>query len=109
MQTPNLGGGSEGTSQERIDQQGEQTSSNEEAFAQREKLHLGSDFHVIGDLKSWKRGWSHDVTSTILPTEFTRVLCLNVGGGPGTLKDPDKLAFIAFALIQQGVHIACLT
>jgi exonuclease III len=34
---------------------------------------------------------------------------LNVGGGSGTLKDPDKLAFIAFALIQQRIHVACLT
>jgi hypothetical protein len=92
-----------------MDQQEELTVSNEEAFDRREKLHLGSDFHVIGDLKNWQRGWSHDVSSTIPSTDFTRVLCLNVGGGPGTLKDPDKLSFIAYALIQQGVHIACLT
>ncbi len=109
VQNPNLGGRPERTSQERMDQQEELTVSNEEAFDRREKLHLGSNFHVIGDLKNWQRGWSHDVSSTIPSTDFTRVLCLNVGGGPGTLKDPDKLSFIAYALIQQGVHIACLT
>jgi len=109
VQNPNLGGRSERTSQERTEQQEELTAISEEAFDKREKLHLGSDFHVIGDLKNWQRGWSHDVSSTIPPTDFTRVLCLNVGGGPGTLKDPDKLAFIAYALLQQGVHIACLT
>ena len=52
MQNPNLGGRSERTSQESIDQSEEQVSSNEEAFARREKLHLGSVFHVIGDLKN---------------------------------------------------------
>ena len=109
VQNPNLGGRPERTSQERMDQQEELTVSNEEAFDRREKLHLGSNFHVIGDLRNWQRGWSRDVSSTIPSTDFTRVLCLNVGGGPGTLSDPDKLGFIAYALIQQGVHIACLT
>jgi hypothetical protein len=100
---------SERTSRKSTDQQEERAASNEEAFDRREKLHLGSNFHVIGDLENWQRGWSHDVSSSIPSTDFTRVLCLNVGGGPGTLTDPDKLAFIAYALIQQGVHIACLT
>jgi hypothetical protein len=31
------------------------------------------------------------------------------GAPDGTLKDPDKLAFIAFTLIQQRIHVACLT
>jgi exonuclease III len=81
----------------------------EEAFAQRAKLHLGFNFQVIGDLRNWTQGWSHIATSAVPPTDFTRVLCLNVGGGSGTLKDPDKLAFIAFTLIQQRIHVACLT
>ena len=49
------------------------------------------------------------MNTTLPSSDFMRVLCLNVGGGPGTLRDPDKLAFIAFTLLQQGVHIACLT
>jgi dTDP-4-amino-4,6-dideoxygalactose transaminase len=43
---------SERTSRERTDQQEERAASNEEAFDRREKLHLGSNFHVIGDLKN---------------------------------------------------------
>ena len=81
----------------------------EEAFAQRQKLQLGSEFQVIGDLRNWTRYWSHDVSSTVEYTDFTRVLCLNVGGSSGTLRDPDKLSFLAFTLIQQGIHVACLT
>ena len=57
----------------------------EEAFAQRQKLQLGSEFQVIGDLRNWTRYWSHDVSSTVEYTDFTRVLCLNVGGSSGTL------------------------
>ena len=101
--TLNLGGGSARTSHNHADRQVMPASSAEEAFAQREKLHLGFNFQVIGDLRNWIQGWSHLATSTVLPTDFTRVLCLNVGGGSGTLKDPDKLAFIAFTLIQQHV------
>ena len=107
--TLNLGGRSEGTSHELIDQREVPASSAEEAFMRREKLHFGSDFQVIGDLRNWTRGWSHEVTSAVRSTDFTRVLCLNVGGGPGTLRDPEKLSFIAFTLIQQDIHVACLT
>ena len=81
----------------------------EEAFVQRQKPQLGSEFQVIGDLRNWTRCWSHDVDSTVEYTDFTRVLCLNVGGSGGTLRDPDKLSFLAFTLIQQGIHVACLT
>ena len=49
VQNPNLGGRPERTSQERMDQQEELSVSNEEAFDRREKLHLGSNFHVTGD------------------------------------------------------------
>ena len=107
--TLNLGGRSEGTSHELIDQREVPASSAEEAFMRREKLHFGSDFQVIGDLRNWTRGWSHEVTSAVRSTDFTRVLCLNVGGGTGTLRDPEKLSFIAFTLIQQDIHVACLT
>jgi hypothetical protein len=110
MQNPsNLGGGSARTSHDYADRQVGTAISAEEAFAQREKLHLGFNFQVTGDLRNWTMGWSHIATSAVPPTDFTRVLCLNVGGGSGTLKDPDKLAFIAFTLIQQRIHVACLT
>ncbi len=104
--TLNLGGGSARASQDYADRQMETAISAEAAFAQREKLHLGFNFQVIGDLRNWTKGWSHIATSAVPPTDFTRVLCLNVGGGSGTLKDPDKLAFVAFTLIQQRIHVA---
>jgi hypothetical protein len=102
----NLGGG---TSQDHTARQTRPAGSAEEAYDRREKLHLGLGFHIAGDLRNWTRGWSDDTMTKELPTELTRVLCLNVGGGSGTLKDPDKLAFIAFTLIQQRIHVACLT
>ena len=104
--TRSIGGRSARTSHNSSSQTGV---SAEEAFAHRQKLQLGSEFQVIGDLRNWTRGWSHDVDSTVRFTDFTRVLCWNVGGSSGTLKDPDKLSFIAFTLIQQGIHVACLT
>ena len=107
--TLNLGGRSARTSHDHTARPMVPAISAEDAFARREKLHLGLDFHVAGDLRNWTQGWSHDVMSVELPTDFTRVLCLNVGGGSGKLKDPDKLAFIAFTLIQQRIHVACLT
>ena len=105
--TLNLGGRSARTSHDHTDRQVMPAISAEEAFERREQLHLGFNFQVIGDLRNWTKGWSHIVTSAVPPTDFTRVLCLNVGGGSGTLKDPDKLAFIAFTLIQQRIHVAC--
>ena len=105
----NPGGRSERTSQDHIARHISPAGSAEEAYGRRAKLHLGCDFHIIGDLRNWTQGWSDDILTREPPTELTRVLCLNVGGGYGTLKDPDKLAFIAFTLIQQRIHVACLT
>ena len=104
--TRSIGGRSARTSHNSSSQTGV---SAEEALAQRQKLQLGSEFQVIGDLRNWTQCWSHDVDPTVRFTDFTRVLCLNVGGGSGTLRDPDKLSFLAFTLIQQGIHVACLT
>ena len=110
MATPlNLGGRSERTSHNLTDQEIEMVSSDRAAFERRARLHLGSVFQMIGDLRNWNQGWSYAVDPTMRPTMFTRVLCLNVGGGSGTLRDPEKLSFITFALIQQGIHVACLT
>jgi len=107
--TRSNGGRSARTSHNYTSQLNATVISNEEAFEQRQNLQLGSEFQVIGDLRNWTRSWSPDVDSTVRCTDFTRVLCLNVGGSSGTLRDPDKLAFIAFMLIQQGIHVACLT
>ena len=51
VQNPNLGGRSERTSKERMDQQEEQTVSNEEEFDRREKMHPGTELHVTGKVK----------------------------------------------------------
>ena len=110
METPlNIGGVSERASHNLTDQRTEMTGSDKTAFERRARLHLGSEFQVIGDLRNWRQGWSSEVDPTMRPTIFTRVLGLNVGGGSGTLRDPEKLSFITFALIQQGIHVACLT
>ena len=87
----------------------ETAGSDDIAFEQRARLHLGTELGLVGNLHNWNRVWSHEVDLTAQSTTFTRVLCLNVGGGRGTLRDPEKLSFLTFALIQQGIHVACLT
>ncbi len=82
-QNLNMEGRSEWTSQDYAAQRLNPAGSAEEAYDRREKLHLGSDFHIAGDLRNWVQGWSHDIMLGEPPTDFTRVLCLNVGGGFG--------------------------
>jgi len=36
-------------------------------------------------------------------------MCWNAGGGAGTLKDDDKLRFLTLTMLQQHIHVACLT
>ena len=65
VQNPNLGRGSARTSHDHAERQVGMAISAEEAFAQREKLHLGFNFQVIGDLRNWTKGWSHIATSAV--------------------------------------------
>ena len=81
METPlNIGGGSERASHNLTDQRTELTGSDKAAFERRARLHLGSEFQVIGDLRNWRQGWSSEVDPTMRPTIFTRVLGLNAHG-----------------------------
>ena len=52
----NPGGGSERTSQDHFIRHMSPAGSAEEAYDRREKLHLGFDFHIVGDLTGLKDG-----------------------------------------------------
>ena len=70
---------------------------------------MGVDFHVIGNLHNWARIWTDEVLPTPRISATTRVMCWNAGGGSGTLKVDDKLRFLTFTMLQQHIHVACLT
>jgi hypothetical protein len=80
-----------------------------ELYQHRERLQLGLDFHVIGNLHDWTREWTDAVLPTPRISATTRMMCWNAGGGAGTLKDDDKLRFLTLAMLQQHIHVACLT
>ena len=81
----------------------------DELYHHRERLQLGTEFHVIGNLHNWAREWIDDVLPTPRIAETTRMMCWNAGGGAGTLKDDDKLRFLTLTMLQQHIHVACLT
>ena len=81
----------------------------EELYKEREQQQLGSVFHVVGSLRNWTSQWSDDVFPTPRVSDSTRVMCWNAGGGAGTLKDDDKLRFLTLVMLQQHIHVACLT
>ena len=81
----------------------------EELYREREKQQLGSTFHVVGSLRNWASEWIGEVYPTPRISDSTRVICWNAGGGAGTLKDDDKLRFLTMVMLQQHIHIACLT
>ena len=78
-------------------------------YAQRERLQLGSTYAVVGNMHNVASGYSNDCSSSPHKTDFTRVLTWNVGGGAGTLRDRDKLRFLTNTMLQQHVHLACIT
>ena len=78
-------------------------------YHQREQLQMGVDFNVIGNLHNWARIWTDEVLPTPRISATTRVMCWNAGGGAGTLKDDDKLRFLTLTMLQQHIHVACLT
>jgi hypothetical protein len=93
-----------------------------ELFDRRDKQHLGSTFHVIGDIRNFvpnldnnfkvnkytKEDLQKDSDSNTTTVSNTRVMVWNAGGGAGTLKDMDKLKFLCLTMLQQNIHIACL-
>ena len=81
----------------------------DELYQNREKLQLGSEFHVVGNLHNWTSEWNDEVLPTPRISVTTRMMCWNVGGGAGTLKDDDKLRFLTLTMLQQHIHVACLT
>ena len=81
----------------------------EELYKEREQQQLGSVFHVVGSLRNWTSQWSDDVFPTPRVSDSTRVMCWNAGGGAGTLKDDDKLRFLTLVMLQQHIHVVCLT
>ena len=81
----------------------------EDLFKEREKAQLGTAFQVIGSLRNWTSEWSTDVYPTPRISGSTRVMCWNAGGGSGTLKDDDKLRFLTLVMLQQHVHVACIS
>ncbi len=80
-----------------------------ELYQHRERLQLGLDFHVTGNLHNWTREWTDAVLPTPRISATTRMMCWNAGGGAGTLKDDDKLRFLTLTMLQQRIHVACLT
>ena len=81
----------------------------DELYQNREKLQLGSEFHVVGNLHNWTSEWNDEVLPTPRISATTRMMCWNAGGGAGTLKDDDKLRFLTLTMLQQHIHVACLT
>ena len=81
----------------------------EELYKEREQQQLGSVFQVVGSLRNWTSQWSDDVFPTPRVSDSTRVMCWNAGGGAGTLKDDDKLRFLTLVMLQQHIHVVCLT
>ena len=81
----------------------------EELYLRREQLQLGNSFTMVGNLHNIVSAF----TATPLPAEtqadFTRVMCWNVGGGMGTLRSTEKLRFLTNTMLQQRVHLACIT
>ena len=78
-------------------------------YAQRERMQLGNTYTLVGNLHNVVSGYGNDCPPSTQQTDFTRVLTWNVGGGPGTLRDRDKLCFLTSTMLQQHVHIACIT
>ena len=81
----------------------------DELYQNREKLQLGSEFHVVGNLHNWTSEWNDEVLPTPRISATTRMMCWNAGGGAGTLKDEDKLRFLTLTMLQQHIHVVCLT
>ena len=80
-----------------------------ELYAQRERLQLGNSFTMIGNLHNVASSYSATPPPVERQADFTRVMCWNAGGGAGTLRDREKLRFLANTMIQQRVHPACIT
>ena len=78
-------------------------------YEQRERLQLGNTFTMVGNLHNVASGYDTGCSPSPHKTDFTRVLTWNVGGGSGTLRDRDKLVFLTNTMLQQHVHIACIT
>ena len=80
-----------------------------ELYAQRERLQLGNSFTMIGNLHNVASSYSATPPPVERQADFTRVMCWNAGGGTGTLRDREKLRFLASTMLQQRVHLACIT
>ena len=81
----------------------------DELYQNKEKLQLGSEFHVVGNLHNWTSECNDEVLPTPRISATTRMMCWNAGGGVGTLKDDDKLRFLTLTMLQQHIHVVCLT
>ena len=54
-----------------------------ELYQQRERLQLGTEFHVVGNLHNWASEWTDEVLPTPRISATTRMMCWNAGGGAG--------------------------
>jgi len=75
-------------------------------FDRRLSHQLSSEYTILGDLPL--HASIPSASQPPNPGSLTRVMTWNVGGGAGTLNSPDKLSFVCYTMLCQGVQIACI-